>query len=514
VEQTVCLLPRMRDRLPVGGRRTARGVADCQSAIQQTSSLRYNVTARQRFMDSMRDLLLRGIPVLVAATLLLAAAASAAAAADVRRDATVEAVQRVMPAVVNIRTETIVERHDPFERLLQEFWGPYYSRRGPETTYSLGSGVIIDEEGWVLTNFHVVNRATKVFVRTADGREFEAERIVGTSLTDVALLRMSNPKREKFATIKFAGDDDLLLGETVIALGNPYGLGGSVSRGILSSKSRRPPLENEPLEVEDWLQTDAAINPGNSGGPLVNLRGELIGVNVAVYREGQGIGFAIPVRRVSTALGEMYSPEVLQSLWFGARVRPGSSPLTISSVQPESPAGKAGLRAGDQIVEANGKVPKGFLGFVGELLNAGTTNTVPLIVQRGAERKPARLRLVRESTFFNSELVRKKIGITVDELTPQAARALELGDRHGVIITEVDRDSPAARAGLQKNMIITTVDGQVTWSDRQPAPAYVPVAKALYAKAKGDKSQFEVIIPRRIGRYLDLQQAKVEVTVR
>jgi S1-C subfamily serine protease len=441
-------------------------------------------------------------------------AALPAAPVDVRRDATVEAVQRVMPAVVNIRTETIVERNDPFERLLQEFWGPYFRQRGPETTYSLGSGVVIDEEGWVLTNFHVVNRATRVFIRSAEGREFEAERVVGMSFADVALLRIRNPPRERFPTIKFAADDDLLLGETVIALGNPFGLGGSVSRGILSSKSRRPPMENVPLEVEDWLQTDAAINPGNSGGPLVNLRGELVGVSVAVYREGQGIGFAIPVRRVSSALAEMYSPEVLQSLWFGARVKPGSFPLAVMSVQPESPAGKAGLRAGDQIVEVNGKPARRFIEFVRELVDAGPMRTVPMVVHRDRQRRPLSVRLVRESSFFNTELVRKKIGIVVEELTPQAAAALDLGEKRGVIINEVEPGSPAARAGLQKNMIITMVDGQVTWRKDQPAPSYVPVAKALHAKEPGQKSQFEVIIPRRVGRYLELPRANVEVTVR
>jgi serine protease Do len=452
--------------------------------------------------------------------ILLSATASDTSAAtpppaDIRRDATVEAVQRVLPAVVNIRTETIVERHDPFEGLLREFWGPYYNRRNrTETTYSLGSGVIIDEEGWVLTNFHVVSRATKVFVRLADGKEYEAERVVGTSFADVALLKISNPKREKFATIQFATDDDLLLGETVIALGNPFGLGGSVSKGILSSKSRRPPMENEPLEVEDWLQTDAAINPGNSGGPLVNLRGELIGVSVAVYREGQGIGFAIPAKRVSAALAEMYSPETLESLWFGARVRPGAVPLTISSVQPESPAGKAGLRAGDRVMDVNGKSPRRFIEFIRELVDAGPTRTVPVTIQRGAERKTVNIRLVRESTFFNSELVRKKIGLTIEDLTPQIAETLGLGEKRGVLITEVDRDSPAARAGLQKNMIITTVDGQVTWREKQPAPSYVSVAKALYAKKKGETSQLEVIVPRRRGRYIEFQQAKVDVAVR
>jgi S1-C subfamily serine protease len=210
----------------------------------------------------------------------------------------------------------------------------------------------------------------------------------------------------------------------------------------------------------------------------------------------------------------MYSPEVLQSLWFGARVQPGSFPLRIISVQPESPAGQAGLRTGDQIMEMNGKTPKRFIEFVRHLTDAGTTNAVPLVLQRGTERKPASLRLVRESAFFNSDLVRKKIGIAVEELTPQDARTLGLDDKHGVIITEVDRDSPAERAGLRKNMIITTVDRQVTWYEGQPAPSFVPVAKALYAKARGDKSQFEVIIPRRAGRYLELQQAKVEVAVR
>jgi serine protease Do len=434
--------------------------------------------------------------------------------ADIRRDTTVEAVQRAMPAVVNIRTETIVQRHDPFEQLFQGLWGPSIRRPRAETTFSMGSGVIIDEDGWVLTNFHVVSRATKVFVRLADGKEYEAERIVGASFTDVALLKILNPKGEKFSAIRFAADDDLLLGETVIALGNPFGLGGSVSKGILSSKSRRPPAENEPLEVEDWLQTDAAINPGNSGGPLINLRGDLIGVSVAVYREGQGISFAIPIRRVTAALAEMYSPETLQSLWFGARVKPGVFPLTIASVQPESPAGKAGLRAGDQIAEVNGKNPKRFIEFVRELVDSGTNKTVSLVLQRNGKRQPATVRLVRESTFFNSDLVRKKIGLAVEELTPQLADTLGLGDKRGVIINEVEEGSPAARAGLKKSMIITMVDGQVTWHERQPAPSYVPVAKALYARARGDKSRFEVIIPQRVGRFIQFQEANVEVAVR
>ena len=222
------------------------------------------------------------------------ASLSAAPGADVRRDATVNAIEQVLPSVVNIATENIIEYHDWYDELLRQFYGV---RPPVRKSLDLGSGVIIDEEGYVLTNFHVVRRANRIQVKLWDGREYEADRIVATTASDVALIKIRAKPGERFKAIKFAADDDLLLGETVIALGNPFGLGGSVTRGILSSKNRRPSTGEEPLGMEDWLQTDAAINPGNSGGPLVNLRGELIGLNVAVYRDehagerGIGVGF-------------------------------------------------------------------------------------------------------------------------------------------------------------------------------------------------------------------------------
>ena len=455
------------------------------------------------------------LPIALIAVLTTVAAAWAASEPepDPRRDAVVEAVQRVMPSVVNIRTETIVERHDPYERLLREFWGPSFGRPWLEKSISLGSGVIIDEEGWVLTNFHVAWRATSIFVRLSDGREFEAEAVVGTSFTDVALLKIKTKKPEKFTAIKFAPDDDLLLGETVLALGNPFGLGGSVTRGILSSKTRRPPRENERLDVEDWLQTDAAINPGNSGGPLINLRGELIGVSVAVYQEGQGIGFAIPVKRVSVALAEMYSPEYppneAEPMWFGARVRPGALPLIVASVQPDSPAAKAGLRAGDQILQIDGRAPRSFIDFSTELIRRAT-NAPPLCnlaLQRGRERPTVSVRMVPEKTFFNSDMVSKKIGVSVQTLTPDLAEAFGLASAQGVLISEVDKGSPAAGAGLQRGMVVTSIDGQNT---RGP----VPLAKILYGKKKGDKVTLELVIPRQRGGFIQIQQGKVEVSVR
>src|SRR4051812_28572227 len=273
----------------------------------------------------------------VAIYALLGLCSAAASEPDIRRDATVEAVQRIMPCVVNIATETVVPIRDPLENLFRDFFNPYYRNRPADTQFSLGSGVIIDEEGFVLTNFHVVGRASRVWVKLANGKEYEADKMVGTSFTDVALVKIRAKDGEKFTAVKFGADDDLLLGETVLALGNPFGLGGSVTRGILSSKSRRPPTENEPLDVNDWLQTDAAINPGNSGGPLINIHGDLIGLNVAVYKEGQGIGFAIPVSQVSEALASFFSPEVRHLLWFGARLKAAPAQLTVADVQPNGP---------------------------------------------------------------------------------------------------------------------------------------------------------------------------------
>jgi serine protease Do len=437
---------------------------------------------------------------------IVVAASTPPPAPDVRRDATVEAVQRVMPAVVNIATETVLQVRDPLEQLFREFFDPYYRRRPPNTQHSLGSGVIIDEEGYILTNFHVVNRASRVWVKLYDGREFECDKISETSLSDLALLKIRSTGTNPFPAVKFAADDDLLLGETVLALGNPFGLGGSVSRGILSSKSRRPPIENEPLDIMDWLQTDAAINPGNSGGPLVNLRGELIGINVAIYREGQGIGFAVPVKRITAAMSEIYSPEELESLWFGARVRPGTSPLQVMSVQVESPAGKAGLQAGDRILQVNGKTPRSFMDFIRYLREAKDKQDVNLAIERSETKKKISLRLVPEKSFFNADLIRKKTGLTVQELTPDLAQAMGVRGE-GLLVAAVDLMSPAADADLQRGMLITSIDGQ-------PADNIVGTAKRLYNKGKGDKVAMEVIIPRQRGAYVQYLQGRVELTIR
>jgi serine protease Do len=430
-----------------------------------------------------------------------------AAETDIRRDATVNAIELVLPSVVNIATETVVEYHDWYDDLLRQFYG---WSRGPvrkEKSISLGSGVIIDEEGYVLTNLHVVRRASRVQVKLWDGREYDADPIVATPDSDVALLKLRAKPGEKFKAIKFAVDDDLLLGETVVALGNPYGLGGSVTKGILSSKNRRPATGNEPLKVEDWLQTDAAINPGNSGGPLVNLRGELIGLNVAVFREehgerGLGVGFSIPVKQVGFALSRFFTPEVTDSLWFGAQLKPGSGRLAVRAVQAGSPAAEAGLQTDDQVLEVNGHNAESLI-VCNRLLGASPKHTASLLVNRDGARRTLTVQLVPLE-----QLIRQKLGLTLLEVTRETAERLGIRAGEGLYVEEVEKNSPADRAQLQRGYLLAGLDGRSTTDLRA-------VTEVLSGKKKGDTVELSVIVPRRLGAsYVEFRQGTVEVQVR
>lgn len=426
---------------------------------------------------------------------------------DMRRDATVLAIEKVMPSVVNIATETIIHVRDPFEEFFRQFWDPYHRSQPPNSQYSLGSGVVIDEAGYILTNDHVVRRADKIAVKFSTGTNvYEASVVATDPKVDVALLKLKAPANERFTAIKFAREDDLMLGETVLALGNPFGLGGSVSRGILSSKSRQAPKEGEPLDIPNWLQTDASINLGNSGGPLVNLRGELIGINVAVLSQAQGIGFAIPVKRVTEALSQIFPTEFVKSLWFGARVKVGSNPLSVISVQPESPAGEAGIRPGDAILEVRGKQPRSFIDFA-DLLSANGPGEVPLLISRGSEKQKLEVKLVAESSVFNETMLRKRLGLSVEPLSQQEAARYGLNGSEGFVISGVDKSGPAAAARLQPGMLLTAIDGQTP-------PDVTAFARQVYSKKKGDRVSLDIAVRERVVNFMVWHQGTVELSVR
>lgn len=443
---------------------------------------------------------LRLLPTLLGALLVLcgtAAPVTLRAQEDIRRDATVIAVEKVMPSVVNIVTKSVVQVSDPFEQMQRRAFG----MRPFDEYYSAGSGVIIDENGYLLTNDHVVHGATQIGVKFGTGTNlYEAKVVASDSKTDVALLKIDPKPGEKFQAIRLAREDDLLLGETVLALGNPFGLGGSVTRGILSSKSRQMPKEGEQLDIPNWLQTDAPINPGNSGGPLVDVRGELIGINVAVLNEAyskpaQGIGFAIPIRLVEEALGDIFPTESVKSYWFGARVKVGSYPLVITAVQPESPAGRAGIKVGDVVMQVNGKVPKNFIDF-GSLLAANPGTAVPITIRRGDNLQEFSIKLVSEKDVFNAAMVREKLGLALEK------------DPDGFQISEVQPDGPAAKAGLQRGMVIRAIDGQTPPND------VTGVAKMLYPKKKGDPVRLDIVVAERVGNFNVLRSGRVELLTR
>lgn len=424
-------------------------------------------------------------------------------AADLRRDPTVQAVEKVLPSVVNIGTLT-VERADPYEQMLREFFG--YGRRAPDTVYSSGSGVIIDEEGWVLTNFHVVREASRVQVTLAESTEpIDADVVSVSEANDLALLRLRAKSGQKFRAVALAADDDLLLGETVIALGNPYGLGGSVSRGILSSKTRRQERDGEAMEVEDWLQTDASINPGNSGGPLVNLKGELIGLNVAVLARAQGIGFAIPVKRITAALASMWSPEATRGLWFGASVRGSRPPLVVTEIQRGSPADTAGLEPGDEILSVNGVSLRSQLQLQRLLGAAGAESK--LVVLRGDERREVSVRLLAENAVFNLDYLRQRFAATFEKLPADLARQLRVPPTAGLWVVSVERGGAAEKGGLARGTIVTSIDGV-------PASDVVAVARQLHRRRSGEGVILETLLARRRGMVLQLSEGRVSVKLR
>lgn len=415
---------------------------------------------------------------------------------DIRRDSTVAAIERVMPSVVNIRTSELVRRNDPYEEMFRRFYGLKDDATPKERIVSVGSGVIIDEVGeigYILTNLHVLERAQRAQVQLWDGREYDAlPTRLKTSQKDLVVLKIVRKPGEKpFKPIQIAPDDDLLLGETVIAVGNPFGLGGSVTRGILSSKNRRSlATNNVPLDYQDWLQTDADINPGNSGGPLINLRGELIGINVAVYdpQNSKGAGFAIPVKLVSSTLSDFFTLEWTANLWLGARFRGAPYPLTVWNVQQSSPADRAGLRVGHQVIEVNGKPVQG-LASLNQLIASNPERRAIITVLENGVRRDLKVEMMTMAELSN-QMILGRLGLKTQPLTEQQATSFKLKAEAGLWVSEIEKNGPAANAQLETGMVITAVDG-VGVND------VVNMTNILGNKHRGEEVQLTVLVMNR-----------------
>jgi serine protease Do len=425
--------------------------------------------------------------------------------------------EKLAPVVVNISTTQVIKepptpfgKDDPFAEFWRRFFGETYPPDFPQQ--GLGSGFIIERDGTILTNNHVIENAQKIVVRLYDDRQFTAKVIGSDEKTDLAVIKIDVKADLPVAPL---GDSDRLkVGEWIVAMGSPFGLQNTVTAGIVSAKSRQigaGPYDN-------FIQTDASINPGNSGGPLINMQGEVIGINTAIFsRTGGniGIGFAIPINVAKELVPELKAKGKVTRGWLGVSIQRVTPEIAeslgmetargalVSSVAAGSPAESAGIRVRDVIVEYGGKPIK-------------EPSDLSLMVARthvDARVEIALLRDKREFRFMvtiaelkNEEVQapaperEKNFGLTVQNVTPEIAQALGLKQAQGVVITAVDRGSPADEAGLRHGDVILEINRKTVQnlSDyRQGIASLKKGASSLFLVQRGQTTSFVAIrIPK------------------
>jgi serine protease Do len=428
-----------------------------------------------------------------------------------------DVAKTVMPAVVNIRTESRQRAQDLSEffggsDLFDRFFGQQEPRGGggqqeprggqqqrprEQVVQAAGTGFIIDKAGFILTNNHVVEGANKIKVSLYgedDDQEYDAKVIGRDPLTDSALIELTQKPDHTLPEVKFGDSAQMQPGDWVMAIGNPFGLAHTVSVGVISALER--PFTVAEGRSAQVLQTDAAINPGNSGGPLLNLRGEVIGINTAIYTDARqqgniGIGFAIPSNTVRELLPQLRVGKITRGRIgvsvgsiareavdeFGLKDRKGA---VVQSVAPDSAASRAGLEPGDVIIGFGGKPIASRDELVRMVVNTRPGTSVPLRIVRDRQERTLNitvdeLDLEAESTARNSgretgdpaQETSSGFGITLQNVTPEIARRLRLENRRGAVVTDVEQGSPAARAGMQPGDVIVRVGRQPVESNTE-----------------------------------------------
>ncbi len=386
-----------------------------------------------------------------------------------RRSPVVQVVEEVAPAVVNIATDQRVENPfgtSPFGRLLRDFFDVQPpGRQDRYVQNSLGSGVIVDPAGYVATNEHVIWGASRIRVTLQDGRTLLAD-VVGTDAeSDLAVLKLDG--QGPFPAVRLGRSDDLLIGETVIAIGNPYGFSSSVTTGVVSAVGRS--IESGDRVFSDYIQTDALINPGNSGGPLLNIRGELIGVNNSVYAPAQGIGFAIPVNRVRRVVGDLINYGKVRHPWFGLMVEefhPAGGPpalgrkpaLRIQRVFIGGPADAAGLRPGDRIRALAGRVIDSRADFDTALSELQVGRSVRMEVERDGRPISATLTGTAFPAGKAGAYLAEVTGLELEEIPDRLRARYRFLPDAGLLVTEVRPGSRAERLGLRPGDVVVRMD--------------------------------------------------------
>lgn len=398
---------------------------------------------------------------LVALVAVFAALPAAPAQTEARPDATrrrtpvVQVFERCRDAVVNIAT-TRVQRARFLEStsLWDEIFGGGVPRTVERRVQSVGSGVIVHPSGYILTNAHVVAQTSDVSVIFADERTLQARIIAVNPEYDLAVLKVESP--QPLHTVQLGRSDDILIGETVVAIGNPLGYQHTVTAGIVSALNRELQFSPE-VVYRGLIQTDAAINPGNSGGPLLNANAELIGITTAIRGDAQNVGFAIPVDRVWELLPSLLDIERRERVKFGLRL--GGHNAEVREVRPDSPAARAGLRPNDRITHFDGAPLTDTVDYYVHLLEHRPGDTVVLRYERDGRTGEAKVELQPIPPPDGTALAARLLGIKPIEFRPETRRRYGLSDEVGVLVDEVIPRSPADRAGIESGDVILRIDG-------------------------------------------------------
>jgi serine protease Do len=417
-------------------------------------------------------------------------------------------IKSIGATVVHISVEKSVrsgaqDTPDPFDdEYFRRFFGPRFPPNREFRQRGLGSGTIVDAKaGYILTNNHVVADADKLTVKLPDGRQFEAK-VVGTDpATDLAVIKID---AKDLPQAKLGNSDELEVGESVIAIGNPFGLEQTVTLGIVSAKGR---TSVGLTDYEDFIQTDASINPGNSGGPLMNLKGEVVGVNTAIFsRSGgnMGIGFSIPINQARSVMDSLIKygkvtrgflgvviQDITADIANALGVQAGDGVL-VANVGINTPAGKAGVKQSDIITTFNGRPVKSVNALRNAVAAIKPGTTVPLEVLREGKKLKLSIKIEEQPTDMRAaigqgapgpggtpgEAASKVLGMSLQELTPELADQLGYSGQTGVAITDVEANSPAAQAGVQQGALILSVN-------RKPVKTVAEITAAVNQAASG-----------------------------
>jgi len=405
----------------------------------------------------------------------LATLQGTAATDSLRESAVVKAVRAVSPAVVNISSEYEVQgpgnpfyglRGDPFfDSFFKDFFDHGFERRQKRT--SLGSGVIIDGgRGFILTNEHVIARSGTITVTLKDQREFQARLVGADPDSDLSVLRIDT--KDPLPSIEMGNSDDIMIGETIIAIGNPFGFSHTVTTGVVSALNRN--IRTEEKVYLDFIQTDASINPGNSGGPLLNINGDLIGINTAIYAKAQGIGFAIPINKAKRIVADLVRyGEVIQP-WIGITVQNldeetaaylkvgAKKGVMIKEVEKESPADKAGIREGDILLSIGKRPFPSMQDYNSAIKDYSAGDTILMTVRRGSDEKTVSIKTTAYPAHRALDLAYSLFGIKVEELS--AGRFFRGGSTSetGIVISEIDDKSYLARIGVKPGDAVRQID--------------------------------------------------------